>query len=265
MNRNRLLHVLIALLIPAAYSIFVFCDHRFIEYIGSEDAPIETTGAIAFLVASALFLCAYLYSSGQGGTLGKFTTKRNAFYLILAVSFFICLGEEISWGQRLFGWNTPDAWSHANSQQETNLHNLHLFHNPASQKRVGDFLLNHNTLFAACVLTVCVLIPLLNRLWSKAASFFERIGFPIVQLWIGGLVLLNYALFKVTVRLSPTVCYDCAQELKESLYSVLLAVFALCELTRVVARRTRQERGQTQPAPMDPVHRFNGSLPAQHV
>lgn len=32
--------------------------------------------------------------------------------------------EEISWGQRLFGWETPAAWAALNHQGETNLHNL---------------------------------------------------------------------------------------------------------------------------------------------
>jgi hypothetical protein len=33
-------------------------------------------------------------------------------------------GEEISWGQWYFGWETPDSISALNDQQETNLHNI---------------------------------------------------------------------------------------------------------------------------------------------
>ncbi len=32
-------------------------------------------------------------------------------------------GEEMSWGQHYFGWQTPQWWSHYNAQQETNFHN----------------------------------------------------------------------------------------------------------------------------------------------
>lgn len=32
-------------------------------------------------------------------------------------------GEEISWGQWLFYWNTPELWEAINDQNETNLHN----------------------------------------------------------------------------------------------------------------------------------------------
>ena len=39
--------------------------------------------------------------------------------------FFIFLGmEELSWGQHLFGWQTPEAFRLLNDQGETNLHNL---------------------------------------------------------------------------------------------------------------------------------------------
>lgn len=46
-------------------------------------------------------------------------------YLIFALGVFFILGEEISWGQRLFGWGTPEALEEINRQAETNLHNIY--------------------------------------------------------------------------------------------------------------------------------------------
>lgn len=40
----------------------------------------------------------------------------------LACIYF--LGEEISWGQWYFQWETPEGFSQVNSQNETNLHNI---------------------------------------------------------------------------------------------------------------------------------------------
>lgn len=37
---------------------------------------------------------------------------------------FYFLGEEVSWGQWWFGWDTPEAWAEYNRQDETNLHNV---------------------------------------------------------------------------------------------------------------------------------------------
>ena len=45
-------------------------------------------------------------------------------YLGAALGALFILGEEISWGQRLFGWATPDALEEVNAQGETNLHNI---------------------------------------------------------------------------------------------------------------------------------------------
>jgi hypothetical protein len=33
-------------------------------------------------------------------------------------------GEEVSWGQHLFGWQTPESLQAVNRQQETNIHNI---------------------------------------------------------------------------------------------------------------------------------------------
>jgi len=42
---------------------------------------------------------------------------------IAAICSFYVAGEEISWGQHLLQWSTPEYWAHINDQGETNLHN----------------------------------------------------------------------------------------------------------------------------------------------
>lgn len=46
-------------------------------------------------------------------------------YIVLAVGIFFVIGEEISWGQRIFGWETPESYAEINKQEETNLHNIY--------------------------------------------------------------------------------------------------------------------------------------------
>ncbi len=43
---------------------------------------------------------------------------------LLALACFYLAGEELSWGQQLFHWQTPEAIIEVNDQQETNLHNM---------------------------------------------------------------------------------------------------------------------------------------------
>lgn len=44
--------------------------------------------------------------------------------LLLAIILFLMAGEELSWGQRIFNWKTPDLIATYNIQKETNFHNL---------------------------------------------------------------------------------------------------------------------------------------------
>jgi hypothetical protein len=45
-------------------------------------------------------------------------------YLLLGLAMAFMLGEELSWGQRIFGWHTPAVLGEINRQGETNLHNI---------------------------------------------------------------------------------------------------------------------------------------------
>ena len=47
---------------------------------------------------------------------------------VLAFCAVVVLAEEISWGQRIFGFRTPAVFSAENAQGEFNLHNLKFFH-----------------------------------------------------------------------------------------------------------------------------------------
>ena len=54
--------------------------------------------------------------------------QRQRLAMILAIAMVLLLGlmvgEELSWGQRIFGWSTPSFLAEVNSQSEINLHNI---------------------------------------------------------------------------------------------------------------------------------------------
>ena len=57
-----------------------------------------------------------------------FVRKRPFVFAITIISALSCLyiaGEEMSWGQHFFHWNTPEYWAMVNRQEETNLHNTY--------------------------------------------------------------------------------------------------------------------------------------------
>lgn len=72
-----------------------------------------------FLAAAAAVLC--FHALGFKVVKGS----RLLWYAVLffALAAFYIAGEEHSWGQHFFNWNTPSYWADINRQQETNLHN----------------------------------------------------------------------------------------------------------------------------------------------
>jgi hypothetical protein len=81
-----------------------------------------------FLEFSQFVLAGAASVIGLALALNPFVRKRP---IILATAFLgglACLyiaGEEMSWGQHLFHWETPTEWAALNRQQETNLHNVY--------------------------------------------------------------------------------------------------------------------------------------------
>lgn len=88
---------------------------RDVRVIG--EAGLVETVQLLLLLAAALVLARSAWAMGlsSGGGL------TNA---MLAAAALLAAGEEASWGQWYFRWQTPDAWADLNQQGETNLHNL---------------------------------------------------------------------------------------------------------------------------------------------
>jgi hypothetical protein len=92
-----------------------------------EDGPIEWLSAVFYLVSSAGFLVAAVRS--------EFLRRRPEWWirgmtLAWALLMFAFFGEEISWGQRLLGIQTPEWFASMNRQKETNLHNIFWIEQP---------------------------------------------------------------------------------------------------------------------------------------
>lgn len=60
-----------------------------------------------------------------------YVRAHRLLFIFVSVAALGCLyiaGEEHSWGQHFFQWQTPEYWADINRQNETNLHNtMHLF------------------------------------------------------------------------------------------------------------------------------------------
>ena len=121
-ENNSSLHPALWLFIPLAIliaqiGIELFVPHQYLGALHSENGPHETLQFIfAFIAMIYAFRCLF-----------KIIPQKQPLLTFWIICF--CLGcayiagEEISWGQHVFEWGTPDFWSGVNDQNETNLHN----------------------------------------------------------------------------------------------------------------------------------------------
>ena len=86
-------------------------------------------------------------------------------YRVFSVLSFVVGMEEMSWGQILFRWTTPEPVSLLNAQGETNLHNIQLIH-------------GHADLAYGAILLLMIIASLSSRMFaglSRESLFFESV------------------------------------------------------------------------------------------
>lgn len=72
---------------------------------------------------------AFFIATGIGILIARYFFQKRQFFLggaycFYSFCFFVVGGEEVSWGQRLFGWQLPEFFEEHNVQGELTLHNL---------------------------------------------------------------------------------------------------------------------------------------------
>ena len=97
------------------FTVILITAPNFYNLLTQEDHLVENMTALALLFTGFLFIKLTLKSSNKGLTF---------LFTLVALVFLFGAGEEISWGQRIFGWETPEDFKAINDQDETNLHNI---------------------------------------------------------------------------------------------------------------------------------------------
>ena len=112
---------LVILLLIIGIKVVLGHDSR--EYI-----MLNTEGGLIEYGTSLFYLLAFAFSLPVAKSLCKTKPRIVGIgYYLLAFAFLIVCLEEISWGQRLLGWQSPEFFNQFNSQQETTIHNLEWF------------------------------------------------------------------------------------------------------------------------------------------
>ena len=123
---------------------------------------LETYSSILFLFSALLMGVSALYSNRLRNDQAHARICRVLAFLGLIL--LVLYGEEISWGQRFFGWDSVGVFERYNYQKETNLHN---FLNPV-----------FNYVYPVIGLSFCLLIYALWFFPSKNRSLLILLAVP---------------------------------------------------------------------------------------
>lgn len=217
------IYIVLAVYFVLAYPVLGM-GNNFIAATIPEDHYFEIVGAFSLLATSMLFLYGFRLARKS---LEKtwFSLIKQLVYLGLAALFFFGAGEEISWGQRILGFQTPESLTEVNRQEEFNVHNLTVLET--------NKLLDADRLFDMFWFLFAVFTPALALVVPPFRRFAGRF-IPIVYWGIGLLFLYNYLwakLAKVIFRTAYTFeripFAQAIQEIKESNYAILFILVGL--------------------------------------
>ncbi len=213
------LYVIIPTIILLFSYMTLFTDVKVVTLLADEDCFFEMLTALAFFLAMILFILVYVRSLRAGRRMSDSTVRRCS-YIVLALVMLLATGEEMSWGQRVLGVETPDYIKNVNIQDEINIHNLDLFQ--VTPERNVLRLLWHVFWFI-----FALGLPTIALLSSRGNCFLHRLV-PVIPLSIGLLFLLNYLIWRIFYIELPAELYlNFPEEIMESNIAILFFVTAL--------------------------------------
>ncbi len=218
---SPLVHVAVMIYILFGFSTLSAGD-QFANYLFPEDQYFENVAAISLFLTSFMFFYAFLLTLRLQSRDVFFRMKLMALLGLALIAFFGA-GEEISWGQRIFNIQTPEALARVNVQEEITVHNI----------EINGYSIPFETLFDLFWLTFTIIIPLAG-IYNKPFRQFGNKLFFILPLDIGFLFLFNYlwakaaeAIYVSGYSFDRVPFVQAVQEIKESNYEALFVFAAL--------------------------------------
>ena len=122
---DKNIHKVLWLYLPVALIITQFIAANFLNYETYYRIFDTEMGLIENLSVFLAFLALIV-----GGMIWRLrhnfpSSKYKAYFISIIIGIIYVIGEELSWGQHFFGWDTPEWLGEINQQKETNLHNIH--------------------------------------------------------------------------------------------------------------------------------------------
>ena len=117
MEPLQYIHYGVVILLIVLFFMFGINQTYMNDTIFKEDGFFENFTVVLALLSSLIFFYLGIYYKAM---------DKKIFLFLFAVLLFFYSMEEISWGQRIFDWETPKALSEVNYQNEINVHNIYI-------------------------------------------------------------------------------------------------------------------------------------------
>lgn len=187
-----------------------------LNWINREDGGIETASAILLFLAGLLSLGVAIRARGM--------LPRTLMHGFLALLFVVMCGEEISWGQRYFGFETPENLKALNVQEEINFHNMF------------GYLFDH--LFILFFFLWGCVVPLLYKYSLVLRQLFRMIGLPIPSFGLAiGMLFITLGQEQVVFKFTDGVVGLRIPELRELLSAVAFVLLMRESWRGLISRR----------------------------
>jgi hypothetical protein len=213
---NLVLYTVSALIVVVMV-VWMQADPRGLDAVSHEDGWIENITAIGFGIGAIAFGLA----AWRTPYLRKATTSWALLMTIgWALISFVCMGEEISWGQRIFHIATPKIMQEHNTQNEINIHDI---------AAVDNFMGGTYRWLSIYMVLGGLGIPLLART-GIGKAVFRRTYFPVLPwcysaLWVGAYLYGKYyTAWHPIPNIGPI---DAGSEVREMMIGLGSAFFAI--------------------------------------
>lgn len=175
----------LSLLLLAYGSVLLWLRPDAFDYWIREDGLVENLTVAALGSSGLLALTLSLRWRGVDRV-------RSLTWLVLGCILLFGAGEELSWGQRIFGWQSPEWFELHNAQRETNLHNLRVYGVKLNRLVFGKGL-------ALLLLLYLGILPLLYRRVEGVRQLVDRLALPLIRgrhalMYVGALALVRVGL-----------------------------------------------------------------------
>ncbi len=186
-------YISIPIILLLSFLFYNFANTNTVILLGKEDSFFEWLTALFYFISFILLVL-------------TFKKNRNVFLLLLSFVLFFGAGEEMSWGQRIFGFSTPESINKINVQHEFNIHNITLFDGKymgGGAKKGWDRFLEMDLLFKIFTIVFGCVLPFLVYKVKFINSLTQKFKVPVPPISIGIFFAVTWIVLKLSLSHLP--------------------------------------------------------------